>query len=65
MIKKKKFKTGTWITTYNPSALEIVTEYNFDWICIDIEHSPISIESVKDSFAFCESSLNFFIDFFI
>ena len=47
MIKKKKFKTGTWITTYNPSALEIVTEYNFDWICIDIEHSPISFDQLS------------------
>ena len=36
-----KKREGTWITLSEPSITEIVTEFEFDWICIDLEHSVI------------------------
>ena len=39
-------KIGTWITTYNPSALDVISKCNFDWICIDMEHSSITIKDI-------------------
>jgi len=43
-----KAKIGTWITTYNPSALDVVSKCNFDWICIDLEHSSITLEQLEN-----------------
>ncbi len=47
MKKKNKFKLGTWITSFNPSALEIISELKFDWICVDLEHSTINFEQLS------------------
>jgi len=46
MKKKNKFKLGTWITSFNPPALEIISELKFDWICIDMEHSTINFDQL-------------------
>ncbi len=43
-----KAKIGTWITTYNPSALDVISKCNFDWICIDMEHSSITLELLEN-----------------
>ena len=43
-----KAKVGTWITTYNPSALDVISKCNFDWICIDMEHSSITLEQLEN-----------------
>jgi len=43
-----KAKIGTWITTYNPSALDVISKCNFDWICIDMEHSSITLEQLEN-----------------
>ena len=48
MKKKNKAKIGTWITTYNPSALDVISKCHFDWICIDMEHSSISLEQLEN-----------------
>ena len=43
-----KATVGTWITTYNPSALDVISKCNFDWICIDMEHSSITLEQLEN-----------------
>ena len=43
-----KAKIGTWITTYNTSALDVISKCNFDWICIDMEHSSITLEQLEN-----------------
>ena len=43
-----KAKIGTWITTYNPSALDVISKCNFDWICVDMEHSSITLEQLEN-----------------
>ena len=45
--KKNRFKLGTWITSFNPSALEIISELKFDWICVDMEHSTINFDQLS------------------
>ena len=40
----KKNKIGTWITSYNPDFLDILSHIGFKWIAIDMEHSSLSIE---------------------
>ena len=43
-----KTKIGTWITTYNPSALDVISKCNFDWVCIDMEHSSITLDQLQN-----------------
>tara|TARA_B110001454_G_C12666765_1_gene411916 strand:+ start:413 stop:1141 length:729 start_codon:yes stop_codon:yes gene_type:complete len=43
-----KAKIGTWITTYNPSALDVISKCNFDWVCIDMEHSSITLAQLEN-----------------
>ena len=41
---KKNSKLGTWVTTFNPDFLEVLSSTGFGWIAIDMEHSCISIK---------------------
>jgi len=40
---KKNNKTlpsiGSWITLNHPSVVEILSQFGFDWLCVDLEHS--------------------------
>lgn len=38
---KQNFGIGTWITIGHPSIVEIMADAGFDWLCVDMEHSPI------------------------
>tara|TARA_Y100000590_G_scaffold469577_1_gene658361 strand:- start:2489 stop:3217 length:729 start_codon:yes stop_codon:yes gene_type:complete len=51
---KNEHSIGTWITTDNYESTEIILQYNFDWICVDLEHSTISLESLKKIISLCE-----------
>lgn len=44
--RKNKFNLGSWITVGHPSIAEVMCEAGFDWLCIDIEHSQIDINSL-------------------
>ena len=37
----KNKNIGSWITTYNPAATELMSNLGFKWLCIDLEHSSI------------------------
>ena len=40
----KKVRLGSWLTIGNISIAELVADFNFDWLCIDMEHSVINLE---------------------
>ena len=44
---RKKIKIGTWITTFNPSAVNLMSFLGFYWICIDMEHSVIKPDQME------------------
>ena len=35
-------RLGTWITVPHPSIVELLASQELDWLCVDLEHSPIS-----------------------
>ena len=43
-----KTTIGTWITSNNISALDVMSKCNFDWICIDLEHTTITLEELQN-----------------
>jgi len=38
---KNKLSIGSWITIGHPSIAEIMASANFDWLCVDMEHTVI------------------------
>ena len=41
-------QVGAWISSGSPVAAEIVASAGFDWLLVDGEHSPYSLETVTD-----------------
>ena len=42
-IKERQLTIGTWLTMGHTSIVEVMAQYNFDWIAIDIEHNLIVV----------------------
>jgi len=41
LLNENKLSIGSWLTIGHPSVAEIMTQENFDWLCIDMEHTSI------------------------
>ncbi|GIV34005.1 MAG: 2,4-dihydroxyhept-2-ene-1,7-dioic acid aldolase [Chitinophagales bacterium] len=46
-LKQNKLTIGSWITIGHPSVAEILCSAGFDWLTIDLEHSPIDLETAQ------------------
>ena len=47
-LKNKKLSLGSWLTIPHQAVIEILSTAGFEWLTIDMEHSPISIESIMN-----------------
>jgi len=45
---KKGFSFGSWVTFTSTASAEIMARAGFNWLAIDMEHSPISIERAQE-----------------
>ena len=57
-LKNNKITLGTWIQIPHPSIIEIIASNcneKLDWICIDMEHGSIGIESMTNLIRTIES----------
>ena len=50
-LNKKQLTIGTWLTIPHRTVVEILSKSGFEWIVIDMEHSPINISEVADLIA--------------
>jgi len=44
-LKKKQLVLGTWLMIGNPAVAEIMAGEGFDFISVDMEHTPINVET--------------------
>lgn len=49
MIKNKKFTTGSWIQCSNSNSIELISNNEFDWNCIDFEHGSFDFSNIQDA----------------
>jgi 2-keto-3-deoxy-L-rhamnonate aldolase RhmA len=42
---------GSWITIPHPTVIELMASQPFDWLCIDLEHSPVSRLELQNALA--------------
>ena len=52
----KKIKIGSWITTFNPSAANLMSSLGFEWLCIDLEHSSIDLFQMEHLISIIEKN---------
>lgn len=46
-LKNNQLTLGSWITIGNPAIVEIMATANFEWLCIDMEHTSIDLASAQ------------------
>jgi len=47
-LKKNILTIGSWITIGHPTVAELMAHSGFDWLAIDMEHSPLSISECQE-----------------
>ena len=47
-LEKGAVTIGTWITIGHPEISEILSNFPFDWIMFDLEHTPLEIDTVQN-----------------
>jgi 2-keto-3-deoxy-L-rhamnonate aldolase RhmA len=50
-IRAGEISIGTWLTIPHPSVVEILATAGFEWICLDLEHAAIDVESAMNLIA--------------
>jgi 4-hydroxy-2-oxoheptanedioate aldolase len=50
-LKKGEPSIGTWLTLPDPVAAHLMARVGFDWLTIELEHTPVTIETAAQSFA--------------
>ncbi len=46
-LENNQLTIGSWITIGNSSVIEIMATAGFEWLCIDMEHTSIDLETAK------------------
>ncbi|MDA9339657.1 aldolase/citrate lyase family protein [Polaribacter sp.] len=47
-LENRELSIGSWLTIPHQAIIEILGTAGFDWLTIDMEHSPISIETIMN-----------------
>ena len=55
-MNKNKVSLGSWITLGHFSIAEIMSRAKFDWLCVDLEHSVISLYEAEKLISSIESN---------
>jgi 2-dehydro-3-deoxyglucarate aldolase len=49
-LLERQVTLGSWIQIGHPACAEIVARAGFDWVCVDLEHGAIDLETTADIF---------------
>src|SRR6187431_358893 len=55
-LKRGEASVGTWLTLPDPTSALLMSRVGFDWLTVELEHSPTSFESAAQSFAHIAAS---------
>ena len=53
---KKQNTLGTWITIDHPVVYQSISQYPFDWVLIDLEHSAIDFSGLHQAISFFKNT---------
>lgn len=55
-LKSGQSSVGTWLTLSNPVVAQLMARTGFDWLTVELEHSPTSFETAAQMFAITAAS---------
>lgn len=55
-LKQGHPSIGTWLTLPEPLAARMMAQVGFDWLTVELEHTPTSFETAATSFAIISAS---------
>ncbi|HXG48249.1 MAG TPA: aldolase/citrate lyase family protein [Methylomirabilota bacterium] len=55
-LKRGEPSIGTWLTLPDPFVAQLMARTGFDWLTIEMEHTPTTIETAAQSFAIVAAS---------
>jgi 4-hydroxy-2-oxoheptanedioate aldolase len=50
-LRRGEPSVGTWLTLSDPTVAQLMARVGFDWLTVELEHSPTSLESAAQMFA--------------
>jgi 4-hydroxy-2-oxoheptanedioate aldolase len=50
-LKRGEPSVGTWLTLPDPVAAQLMARTGFDWLTVELEHTPVTFETAAQSFA--------------
>src|SRR6184192_2881966 len=50
-LKRGEPSVGTWLTLPDTIAARLMARVGFDWLTVELEHTPVNFETAADSFA--------------
>src|SRR5436190_15638208 len=54
-LKRGEVSLGTWLSLPDPTAARLMARVGFDWLNVDLEHTPTNFETAAHSFALIAS----------
>jgi 4-hydroxy-2-oxoheptanedioate aldolase len=55
-LKRGEPSVGTWLTLPDPIAAQLMARVGFDWLTVELEHTPTTLETAAASFAIIAGS---------
>jgi len=55
-LKRGESSVGTWLTLPDPMATRLMTRVGFDWLTVELEHTPTTLETAAQCIAIIASS---------
>ena len=50
-LKRGEPSIGTWLTLPDTTAAQLMSRVGFDWLTVELEHTPVTFETAANSFA--------------
>ncbi|WP_445678485.1 HpcH/HpaI aldolase family protein [Radicibacter daui] len=47
-LREGRLSVGSWLMTRDPICAEVLARSGLDWVCVDMEHAPISLSEAAD-----------------
>jgi 4-hydroxy-2-oxoheptanedioate aldolase len=54
-LKRGEPSVGTWLTLPDPTAAHLMSRTGFEWLTVELEHTPITFETAAQAFAIIAS----------
>src|SRR5438132_14383675 len=49
-VKRGEPAVGTWLTLPDPVSARLIARVGFDWLTVELEHTPVNFETAAQSF---------------